>query len=133
MSEGHPFTMSLEALFQSGSMKRAAALFGDVVMLFACALSMVVPALPWISGAAQYAIMIALFAVAVGANRLAAEKGRQSQTDSERLITRNRKYWDEFDHLAPDPLFRSGIEVWVPPSLASDRGSKGSRYFATVP
>jgi hypothetical protein len=102
-----------------------------VAFVLASALAMVVPALPWMSGLAQYAILIAFFALGVGAKYVAG--GERPLSRIEARIAQNRKYWDEFDRLMPDPLFRSGIEVWVPPSLASGKANNGSRYFGTVP
>jgi hypothetical protein len=110
------------------SLKRTAALLSNVAFVLAGGLSFVVPALPWMSGLAQYAILIAIFAAWIGARYIAGAEASQGRTEIEVRIARNRKYWDEFDRLMPDPLFRGGIEVWVPPSLASSDDRDGPQY-----
>ncbi len=64
------------------------------------------------------AMLFAFIALENSCYYFAARSG-QKQNDVNMRIARNRKYWDEYERLTPDPLFRSGIEVWVPPSLVS--------------
>jgi hypothetical protein len=112
----------------SRSVQRIAALLSDVAFVLAGGLSIVVPALPWMSGLAQYAILVAIFAAGIAARYMAGTEASQGRTAIEMRIARNRKYWDEYDRLVPDPLFRGGIEVWVPPSLASSEDRDGPQY-----
>jgi hypothetical protein len=89
-------------------------------------LSIVVPTLPWMSGLAQYSILIAIFAVGIGARYIAGAEASQGRTEIEARIARNRKYWVEYDRLMTDPLFRSGIRsgslrAWYPTNAVTAR------------
>src|SRR5262245_42931591 len=99
-------------------MKRLAAHSANLAYVLACAPSMVVPALPWMSGEAQYAILIAVFALGVGLQRIAGPEWA-SQTNLEARIARNHKFWEEYERVRDDPHLKANPEKW-PECLLKD-------------